>query len=170
MQNGQLVKPRAKNVNRVDLNYLEEPAPSYDDNKKKYRFSYAVKDGISGDDFSHTQKQENGAVQGSYKVHLPDGRVQIVKYTADDVHGYRADVSYEGEAQTAAVDHQVQVSAPIQVQPKSVFHPIFNPSIQIASERYTAATSSPNYVTHSIKAPRKYFRATTFRPIEYYKK
>lgn len=155
-----------KQVNRHDVKYLPD-ASEFD--KKRYRFSYAVKDGLSGDDFSHTQNQENGAVHGSYKVHLPDGRVQVVKYTADDVHGYRADVSYEGEAH----GDQVQLSAPIHVQPKAaVFRPIINPSVAIASGRHTSATPSPIYVqTHSIQAPnaRKYFRATTLRPIQYYK-
>lgn len=34
----------------------------------------------SGDDFSHTQQQKNGAVKGTYKVQLPDGRTQVVRY------------------------------------------------------------------------------------------
>ncbi|XP_052871096.1 uncharacterized protein LOC128276675 isoform X1 [Anopheles cruzii] len=71
--------------------------------KKNYVFSYAVKDSASGDDFSHTQQQQtDGAVKGSYKVQLPDGRMQIVKYVADS-NGYRADVTYENEPATAAV-------------------------------------------------------------------
>lgn len=64
--------------------------------KKHYAFSYTVKDKASGDDFSHSQQQIDGAVKGSYKVHLPDGRMQIVSYIADH-NGYRADVKYENE-------------------------------------------------------------------------
>ena len=37
-------------------------------------------------------------VYGSYQVHLPDGRLQTVKYTADHYNGFIADVSYTGEA------------------------------------------------------------------------
>lgn len=47
--------------------------------KKQYAFSYTVHDKQSGDDFSHTQQQQNGAVQGTYKVQLPDGRTQVVR-------------------------------------------------------------------------------------------
>ena len=32
-------------------------------------------------------------MSGSYTVQLPDGRVQTVKYTADDYTGYVADVT-----------------------------------------------------------------------------
>lgn len=56
-----------------------------------------MKDRQSGDDFSHQQAQNGEATQGEYRVKLPDGRTQIVSYTADD-SGYRADVSYEGNA------------------------------------------------------------------------
>lgn len=49
-------------------------------NKKHYAFSYVVRDHESGDDFSHHQQQQrDGAVKGSYKVQLPDGRTQVVK-------------------------------------------------------------------------------------------
>ncbi|CAO1305763.1 unnamed protein product [Diamesa tonsa] len=90
-------------LNQVDQDFVDyqeedEIVPSATNNDfKQYRFSYAVKDHTSGDDFSHTQRQQNGAVQGNYQVQLPDGRMQIVKYTADDVNGYRADVSYESQ-------------------------------------------------------------------------
>ena len=36
-------------------------------------------------------------MKGSYRVALPDGRTQIVTYTADE-YGYHADIKYEGEA------------------------------------------------------------------------
>merc|ERR1711913_161077 len=39
---------------------------------------------------------------GEYRVNLPDGRVQIVTYTAGP-EGYVADVKYEGEAVYAEV-------------------------------------------------------------------
>ncbi|XP_055692660.1 uncharacterized protein LOC129795431 [Lutzomyia longipalpis] len=66
----------------------EDIYDDYSSHKKQYAFSYSVKD-----DFSHSQQQKDGTVRGSYKVHLPDGRIQIVRYHADD-NGYHADVSY----------------------------------------------------------------------------
>ncbi|XP_058117041.1 uncharacterized protein LOC131285511 [Anopheles ziemanni] len=103
---GQIVKPvyqaLAKHAARVlGKGYAVEDIDSFNEAstnvKKNYVFSYAVKDSASGDDFSHTQQQQtDGAVKGSYKVQLPDGRMQIVKYVADN-NGYRADVTYENE-------------------------------------------------------------------------
>ncbi|XP_035903405.1 uncharacterized protein LOC118508059 [Anopheles stephensi] len=123
----QTVKPAyqalAKHAARVlGKSYAVEDIDSYNEAssnvKKNYVFSYAVKDTASGDDFSHTQQQQqDGAVKGSYKVQLPDGRMQIVKYIADN-NGYRADVTYENEPGGVVV---AQPSGP--VVPVAAAHP-----------------------------------------------
>ena len=66
--------------------------------KKPYSFTYGVRDERSGADFEQNEETSSGVTRGSYKVALPDGRTQIVTYTADDVHGFKAEVTYEGEA------------------------------------------------------------------------
>uniref|UniRef100_A0A8D8UB20 Pro-resilin n=1 Tax=Cacopsylla melanoneura TaxID=428564 RepID=A0A8D8UB20_9HEMI len=66
-----------------------------------FSFNYQVKDEASGNDFGHKADSADGKlVQGEYNVQLPDGRKQIVTYTADE-NGYKADVKYEGEARPA---------------------------------------------------------------------
>ncbi|XP_058456489.1 uncharacterized protein LOC131433898 [Malaya genurostris] len=122
-----IVKPAykalAKHAARVLNNQVVD---TYEDNeidnyreatnlKKHYVFSYAVKDAASGDDFSHTQQQQvDGAVKGRYKVQLPDGRMQIVKYIADN-NGYRADVTYENEPSSNALNHVTAAPGLVQV-------------------------------------------------------
>merc|ERR1712203_1080838 len=54
-----------------------------------YTYTYGVANAAETSD-------ANGVVSGSYSVSLPDGRIQHVKYTADHVNGYVAEVTYEG--------------------------------------------------------------------------
>lgn len=85
-----------------------EPAyPTYQHNDEiypeeepsNYEFQYGVKDAYTGQDFKHTEKHNGDKTSGSYAVALPDGRTQVVTYTADDANGFVAEVVYEGEAQ-----------------------------------------------------------------------
>ncbi|XP_069980075.1 cuticle protein 7-like [Penaeus vannamei] len=80
------------------------PAPLYHnhipvhDHKLPYDFAYGVADHYTGADFGHTETSDGNAVKGSYHVLLPDGRKQIVTYTADHYNGFQAHVAYEGVA------------------------------------------------------------------------
>nr|XP_053642540.1 pro-resilin-like [Cherax quadricarinatus] len=60
-----------------------------------YEFLYGVRDQYHGTDFGHEEQGNGGAVSGRYYVLLPDGRRQVVTYTADHVRGYVATVTYE---------------------------------------------------------------------------
>merc|ERR1712223_357643 len=76
--------------------YVEEKEEKFE--PQPYKYEYGVQDDYSKAAFAKSESQnEVGAVTGSYKVNLPDGRIQTVTYTADPVHGYKAVVSYEGE-------------------------------------------------------------------------
>merc|ERR1711884_639801 len=62
-----------------------------------YTYTYGVADDYSKANFNAAETADaNGVVSGSYSVALPDGRIQHVKYTADHVNGYVAEVTYEG--------------------------------------------------------------------------
>ncbi|XP_034935336.1 pro-resilin-like [Chelonus insularis] len=70
-----------------------------DNRPRPYSFQYEVRDPPSGNDYGQQETSDGNVVQGEYRVLLPDSRTQIVKYTADNVNGYNADVQYEGQAQ-----------------------------------------------------------------------
>ncbi|XP_053620799.1 pro-resilin-like [Plodia interpunctella] len=72
-----------------DEHHHHEPGMPFD-------FSYAVNE--DGNDYSHNAISDGDVTRGEYRVALPDGRTQIVKYTADWKNGFNAEVSYEGEA------------------------------------------------------------------------
>merc|ERR1711874_261020 len=76
------------------------PPPSYQpaEPPQPYSYQYGVKDEYSGANFGASESSDTKVVSGSYTVALPDGRIQTVKYTADDYAGYVADVTYEGQA------------------------------------------------------------------------
>ncbi|XP_066952442.1 cuticle protein 7-like [Macrobrachium rosenbergii] len=72
-------------------------APVYPDVPPNYKFNYGVADGYSGANFAHEESRDGYKTQGSYRVHLPDGRIQTVTYY-DNGNGLVAEVTYQGEA------------------------------------------------------------------------
>merc|ERR1719211_622445 len=74
-------------------------APVKDFPPRPFAYEFGVQDSYSGADFAKKEVQSgDGIVTGEYRVALPDGRIQIVTYTADHYNGYVADVRYEGAA------------------------------------------------------------------------
>merc|ERR1719431_869030 len=77
------------------------PQPPAPEVPKPYAFEYRVEDSYSGAAFGQSENSDTKVVSGNYRVALPDGRTQIVTYTADPYGpgGYVADVKYDGVAQ-----------------------------------------------------------------------
>jgi Insect cuticle protein len=63
-----------------------------------FSFAYAVADSETRNDYEQKADSDGTIVTGSYRVVLPDTRIQIVTYTAGP-DGYNAEVTYIGEAQ-----------------------------------------------------------------------
>ncbi|XP_068232133.1 cuticle protein 19.8-like [Palaemon carinicauda] len=59
-----------------------------------YDFGYGVDDPDSGNQFSQKEASDGNVVRGEYRVLLPDGRLQIVRYF-DEGNGFNVDISYE---------------------------------------------------------------------------
>lgn len=57
-----------------------------------FNFEYAVNDAETANDYNHNAVSDGDVTRGEYRVQLPDGRTQIVKYTADWKNGYNAEV------------------------------------------------------------------------------
>ena len=62
------------------------PAPVvYPDEVPVYKYTYAVKDDYSFSNFNAHEERDGYNAAGGYQVALPDGRTQIVTYTATKV-------------------------------------------------------------------------------------
>merc|ERR1712038_980042 len=80
---------------------------------KPYSYAYEVIDPLGDTNFGHRESSDGAVVEGEYRVILPDGRTQIVTYTASDATGYVADVRYEGTIKPLpSVPKPVVVPAP----------------------------------------------------------
>merc|ERR1739838_18871 len=107
-----------------------KPAP------KPYSFSYGVEDPHYGPNFQQSEKSDGKNVDGGYTVHLPDGRIQKVTYTADHVNGFHANVEYKGKAQ-----YPSKVGPPFIVKPhkhephhEPSYAPVHEPSYETVHE------------------------------------
>ncbi|XP_069980968.1 pro-resilin-like [Penaeus vannamei] len=69
-----------------------------------YAFNYGVADAHFGTHFGHAEARKGYKTEGVFYVQLPDGRLQTVKYHADE-HGFHPQVTYSGVAHHAAGYH-----------------------------------------------------------------
>merc|ERR1711970_176170 len=112
------------------------PAPA-PETPKPYAFEYGVEDSYSGAAFGQTETSDTKVVTGNYRVALPDGRTQIVDYTADPygAGGYVADVKYDGVAHFPehapvhgpvhpVIPHRPVIAHPVVAHAPVVAHPV----------------------------------------------
>ena len=124
-----------------------------------YSFGYDVQDKESYTDFEHNEKSDYNVVTGSYRVVLPDSRIQIVTYKAD-ANGYTADVKYEGEAkypEYAEPQYKAAASyaAPSYKAPEYQ-KPAYVAPVYPAPAYITPTYKEPEYATPAYKAPAAY--------------
>eukprot|EP00095_Tigriopus_kingsejongensis_P012288 maker-scaffold324_size206069-snap-gene-1.25 protein:Tk12288 transcript:maker-scaffold324_size206069-snap-gene-1.25-mRNA-1 annotation:"cuticle protein" len=127
-----------------------QPAPSsykepeYPDHEAKYNYQYAVLDEYSNNNFAHSESRDGYQTNGEYRVALPDGRTQIVTYTADE-NGYVADVKYDGEAQYPKYEPQSYKSEPKGYSPAPAYKPAPTPAYQPASSQAYSPAPTAGY-------------------------
>lgn len=62
-----------------------------------YHFAYAVADPLTGDVKSQNEVSDGrGTIRGTYSLVEPDGSTRVVEYSADDEHGFNAEVKRIG--------------------------------------------------------------------------
>ncbi|CAG0895630.1 unnamed protein product [Cyprideis torosa] len=139
----------------------------YDDHLEdvpQYAYGYQVKDDYTGNYFTQKESRDGYATQGEYSVQLPDGRLQIVRYVADE-NGYRAEVSYEGTAHYPDVHGKGSYS-----HHKPVYKP---PPSYLPRRKNTYDYDEPSYkpkVTYKEPAyiPKKIYDEPAYNPKETY--
>jgi len=79
----------------------------------QYSFGYSIADTETGDSKARQETRNGDVTSGSYSVADPDGRIRTVTYTADAVHGFQAQVTYDGEAGPPAIPIGASTTAEI---------------------------------------------------------
>ncbi|XP_041980612.1 larval cuticle protein A1A-like [Aricia agestis] len=92
------------------LEYPDEPA--------HYEYQYSVSDASTGDSKQQQEARAGDSVSGSYSLLQPDGLTRHVRYSADALAGFNAEVTYEGAPAPANIAYaapaaKVAYSAPI---------------------------------------------------------
>ncbi|XP_037068941.1 cuticle protein 19.8-like [Pollicipes pollicipes] len=129
--------------------------PQYNEEAKPFAYDYAVNDHYSGANFAKKEQSDGHNTQGYYSVALPDGRVQHVKYVADNYGGYNAEVTYEGEAQYPeyhpAPAYKAAAPAYKPVHKPAYGHPTsaYKPAAYDSSPVYKAAATAHRPATYS---------------------
>merc|ERR1712106_77770 len=104
--------PQAPAVTEVRLVEPEDAEPA-----AQYSFGYSITDSVTGDSKSRQESQEGDVVSGSYSVADPDGRIRTVTYTADDVNGFQATVTYDGQEGPVAIPFNAPSTAVVRSEP-----------------------------------------------------
>lgn len=61
-----------------------------------------MQDEETGDQKSQHETRDGDVVRGRYSLREPDGRLRVVTYTADAIHGFNAVVRSHGEPSAQA--------------------------------------------------------------------
>jgi hypothetical protein len=112
--------------------YAEAPA--------NYEFNYDVHDSHTGDIKQQHEVAKDGAISGQYSLIDADGYRRIVDYTADDHHGFQANVRRE-----PVEGHKIIK----EVQPTIIKKIVAQPAIAV--QKYVAP--APQYQSYSAPAP-----------------
>merc|ERR1712106_229930 len=121
--------PQAPAVTEVRLVEPEDAEPG-----AQYNFGYSITDSVTGDSKSRQESRDGDVVSGSYSVADPDGRIRTVTYTADDVHGFQATVTYDGQPGPVAIPFN---------EPSTDATPVDASNFQATDSAVTAVRTSP---------------------------
>merc|ERR1712083_158095 len=116
----------------------------------QYNFGYSISDSVTGDSKSRQESRDGDAVSGSYSVADPDGRIRTVTYTADDVHGFQATVTYDGEEGPVAIPFNTP-STPVVTAVRTVpsVHDVHNLGNTVTAVR-TVPTVQDVHAVHNL--------------------
>merc|ERR1711970_978105 len=145
------------------------PQEAYPDLPPVYNYQYGVNDPeYSGAVFSQQEKRADYDTNGEYRVNLPDGRVQIVTYTAGP-EGYVADVKYEGEAVYAEVQPYKAAPPPAYKPAPAPYKPVVKvvpaPVVKVVA---APAPYNPAPVVKVVPAPAPYKPAPVYHAAPVY--
>ncbi|XP_070499696.1 cuticle protein-like [Chironomus tepperi] len=129
----------------------EQEAPA------NYEFNYDVHDSHTGDIKQQHEVAKDGAISGEYSLIDADGYRRIVSYTADDHHGFVANVRREPVEghKIVAQPTYAKVVAPV-VQKYVAPTPVYSAPVYSAPVVQKYVAQAPVYSTYSAPSVQKY--------------
>ncbi|CAO1350867.1 unnamed protein product [Diamesa tonsa] len=136
----------------TQVSYIEYEEPA------NYEFNYSVHDEHTGDIKQQQEVAKDGVISGQYSLIDADGYRRIVDYTADDHHGFNAQVRPPAPAVQKIIAQPQYYSAPAPVKyaaPVQQYTQVIAPKV-IAQPQYYSA---PAQVVQKVIAQPQYYSA-----------
>ncbi|XP_065359938.1 uncharacterized protein LOC135953852 [Calliphora vicina] len=121
--------------------------------KAEYQFAYGVEDADAHILHNRNEMRDGDAVKGVYSLIDPDGALRVVKYTADDINGFQAEVIRNGVSSLhGQLQNDYKRAPPLEIS-NNYDNPDYEPHHYPQSQTHLKADTNKYYPSSNIYDP-----------------